>query len=80
MKRCDRGCNGASSWLMVLSLIGSATTCASDLHVDPVSGDDQRDDVSQPVKTIARAVRLARPEGTIHLRPVTYRDWAAFFD
>ena len=53
---------------------------ASDLRVDPVTGDDANDGATQPVKTIARAIRLAQPGDTIHLLPVTYRDWAGFFD
>lgn len=53
---------------------------ADDLHVDPVAGDDAADGRNVPVKTIAAAIRLAKPGDTIHLRPVTYRDWAAFFD
>lgn len=53
---------------------------ANDVHVDPLVGDDAHDGVAQPVKTIARAIRLAMPGDTIHLRPVTYFDWAAFFD
>lgn len=50
------------------------------LHVDPVNGDDARDGITQPVRSISRAIRLAQPGDTIHLRPETYRDWAAFFD
>ncbi len=40
-----------------------------DLHVDPVRGDDARDAVEAPVKTIARAIRLAQPGDTVHLAP-----------
>lgn len=57
-----------------------ATASAADLHVDPTTGNDASDGRSVPVKTIARAIRLAAPGDTIHLRPVTYRDLAAFFD
>ena len=51
-----------------------------DLHVDPTSGNDADNGATQPVKTIATAIRLAKPGDTIHLKPVIYRDWAAFFD
>ncbi len=53
---------------------------ARDLHVDPQAGDDRHGGVDQPVKTIARSIRLAQPGDTIHLKPVVYRDWAAFYD
>lgn len=61
---------------------------ASDLHVDPAKGDDISDGVTKPVKTISRAISLAKPGDTIHLMEsrdprngsVVYRDWAAFFD
>ncbi len=66
--------------LLSVSLLFPSVVCASDLHVDPIAGDDANDGAAQPVKTIARAIRLAMPGDTIHLRPVTYRDWAAFFD
>lgn len=64
---------------LFLATIGTAAL-AVDLHVDPVSGRDQHNGQSQPLQTIAAAIRLAKPGDTIHLRPVTYRDWAAFFD
>lgn len=57
------------------------------IHVDPVLGNDGANGLAQkpsatngPVKTIAQAIRLAQPGDTIHLQPVVYRDWAAFFD
>lgn len=53
---------------------------SDDWHLDAASGDDTADGQRQPVKTIAAAIRRAKPRDTIHLRPVTYRDWAAFFD
>lgn len=53
---------------------------AADLHVDPVSGVDTDDGFARPLKTIAQAIRLAKPGDTIHLRPMVYHDWAAFFD
>ena len=66
-------------WLLLLIIDGAIAT-ARDLHVDATSGNDQNDSGSQPVKTIAAAIRLARPGDTIHLRPETLRDWAPFFD
>ena len=65
-------------WLLLI--IHGAAVFARDLHVDATSGNDQNDGGSQPVKTIAAAIRLARPGDTIHLRPETLRDWAPFFD
>lgn len=53
---------------------------AADLHVDSVSGDDTGDGLARPVRTLARAIRLAQPGDTIHLKPMVYHDWAAFFD
>jgi len=35
-------------------------------------GSDQNDGIKAPVKTIARAVKLAQPSDTIHLAPTTY--------
>ena len=42
------------------------------LHVNPATGDDTRDGIAGPVKTIARAVKLAQPGDTVHLTPGTY--------
>jgi hypothetical protein len=42
------------------------------IHVDPIKGDDTRDGVTGPVRTIARAIRLAQPGDTVHLTPATY--------
>lgn len=68
------------SLLLILNLNAVAATHGSDLHVAPIQGDDVHNGVTQPVKTLARAIRLAMPGDTIHLRPEIYRDWAAFFD
>lgn len=65
---------------LLLSFAPTAWSAPSDLHVDPTSGDDANDGTTQPVKTIAKAIRIAQPGDTIHLKPVTYRDWAGFFD
>lgn len=51
-----------------------------ELHVDPVEGNDAEDGLRKPVRTIGRAIRLAQPGDTIHLRPMEYRDQAAFQD
>ena len=51
-----------------------------DLHVDPLAGEDSHDGVAKPVRTIGRAIRLAHPGDTIHLKPREYRDQAAFVD
>ena len=42
------------------------------IQVDPVKGDDRYDGVQAPVRTIARAVKLAGPGDTVHLAPATY--------
>jgi hypothetical protein len=63
-------------WLLVVP----STGLGRDLRVDPQLGDDARDAVNAPVRTIARAIRLAHPGDTIHLQPVVYRDTAAFYD
>ena len=67
---------------LVTSLISLASTgvCAGDLHVDPMNGDDANDGLTKSVKTIGRAIRLAKPGDTIHLPPGRHRDWAGFFD
>ena len=46
------------------------------LHVDPKNGRDAHDGIAAPVKTIARAVKLAQPGDTIHLTPGTYYESA----
>lgn len=48
-------------------LVSSLTCAARDIRV----GED--------VKTIAAAIKLARPGDTIHLRPIIYRDYAGFY-
>ncbi|MGY8654021.1 MAG: HEAT repeat domain-containing protein [Verrucomicrobiia bacterium] len=54
------------------------TTRSTDLRVDPATGADTNDGRSQPVKTIARAMRLAQPGDTIHLAPGVYYESADF--
>ena len=55
-------------------LIAASAGPGRALAVDPKLGDDTRDGVTGPVKTIARAVKLAGPGDTIHLAPGTYRE------
>lgn len=50
------------------------------LRVNPVAGNDVEDGIAKPVRSIGRAIQLAQPGDTIHLQPMVYRDWAAFFD
>ena len=66
--------------VVVLVVTFPTAAIAAELHVDPVAGNDQSDGISFPVRSIAQAIRHAQPGDTIHLRPVVYRDWAAFFD
>lgn len=59
----------------------AANARADDLQVDGQAGDDEANGVDSPVKTIAAAIRLAKPGDTIHLQPeAVYRDWAPFYD
>ena len=51
---------------------------AAERDVDPTAGDDSRDGVDKPVRTIARAIALAVPGDTIHLQPIVHHDWAPF--
>ena len=75
-----------SSVMIFLSLwlwfsVGSPVGFAADIHVDPNLGDDSADGSVSALKTIAAAIRQAKPGDSIHLKPDTvYRDWAAFFD
>ncbi len=57
---------------------GTDLSLAPDLHVDPTAGDDSNNGRSAPVKTIARAMKLAQPGDTIHLTPETYYESADF--
>lgn len=51
---------------------------ARDLHVDPAKGSDAADGLTQPVKSIKQAIRLAQPGDTIHLEKTTYFESAEF--
>lgn len=50
------------------------------LRVDPASGHDGNDGVAAPVKSIARAIKVAEPGDTIHLSPARYKESAAFIN
>jgi len=66
-------------WLILLCLASALRLSAADWHVDPRVGDDDGDGRSAPLRTLARAIRLAGPGDTIHLRPdVVYYDSAVF--
>jgi hypothetical protein len=52
--------------------LASTSSVGRALQVNPQSGDDAQDGVAKPVRTIARAVKLAQPGDTIHLTPGTY--------
>lgn len=56
-----------------------ARAAEANLHVDPTDGNDAHDGRSAPVRTIGRAIKLARPGDTIHLRPMVYHDYAGFY-
>jgi len=65
--------------LLLLPCLALLRLSAADLQVDPVRGDDAADGRSAPVRTLARAIRLAAPGDTIHLQPgVVYSDSAVF--
>ncbi len=56
-----------------------AAATSPDIHVDPSQGSDAHDGRLKPVKTIARAIKLAQPGDTIHLTPGTYFESADFY-
>lgn len=65
---------------IVILLIGPVlcpAAFARDLHVDPQKGDDTSP--TGPFATITRAIRMAQPGDTVHLKPITYRDYAGFY-
>ena len=83
MLRLKRSAMSRLAFLLVFAALTTLlrdAASASNLRVDLVIGDDTNDGATQPVKTIGRAIRLAMPGDTIHLQPVTHRDWAGFFD
>lgn len=63
---------------IVLSFgLSDSSLLSRDIHVDPDAGDDAL--IAGPVKTISRAIRIAKPGDTIHLKPMVYRDYAGFY-
>ena len=85
MTRTYRESPVRASILITMTIAFFVTHCtiggAADLYVDPIQGDDTANGQERPLKSLAAAIRLARPGDTIHLLPnTTYRDWAAFFD
>lgn len=66
----------ANHILLTLLCLGMTAVFAhgADLYVDPNTGDDAADGRSAPVRTIARAVRLAGPGDTVHLAKAVYRE------
>ncbi|MCG8601537.1 MAG: DUF1565 domain-containing protein [Verrucomicrobiales bacterium] len=51
---------------------------ATDIYVDQTEGDNAADGRTAPVKSIARAIRLAAPGDSIHLSPGIYYESASF--
>lgn len=80
--------------ICLISALGSAEEpkrqpAGRDLYVDPDKGNDSADGLlaiakekSGPVKTIARAIRLAQAGDTVHLAPMKtpYHESAIFYD
>lgn len=64
--------------LMKRRPLETAAPSATDLHVNPSTGSDANDGRGAPIKTIARAIRLAQPGDTIHLAPGRYHESADF--
>ncbi len=64
---------------LMLSFPSFCQTMARDLHVDPALGDDGNDGMTSPLKSIKRAIRIARAGDTIHLKPVVYHESAGFY-
>lgn len=58
------------SCLALCSITGALS--AADLRVDPQKGDDKADGSSAPVRSIARAISLAKAGDTVHLTPGAY--------
>ncbi len=64
----------ALAWL----LLWGQSAAARDIHVDPDSGRDAPVEPDAPLKTIAAAIRIAKPGDTIHLKPGRYSQSADF--
>jgi hypothetical protein len=68
-----------SAFFLVLSLLIKVSEIhagAADIHVNPTRGDDASDGSSKPVKTIKRAISLAKPGDTVHLTTALYHESA----
>ena len=66
---------GVLSTLFLSSVWADEST---DIRVDQEAGDDANDGRTAPVKSIARAIRLAQPGDTIHLTPGVWYESAVF--
>lgn len=61
------------SLLLCLTVCAISTgLCAADLWVNSEKGDDKADGATSPVRTIARAISLAKAGDTVHLSPGAY--------
>jgi len=73
-------CKTGGLWAAALAclLLSRQQAAARDIHVDPDSGRDTPADPQAPLKTIAAAIRIAKPGDTIHLKPGRYSQSADF--
>ncbi len=62
----------AAAPLIYPATAAEAAPEARALRVDPRSGDDKNDGTTAPLKTIARAIRLAQAGDTVHLATARY--------
>lgn len=65
-----------AAFLLAFFVVG--TSLGRDLQVNPQTGNDASDGIATPVKTIARALKLAQAGDTVHLTPVRYKEVAVF--
>jgi hypothetical protein len=54
------------------TFLGLTTYNLPAIQVDPETGNDANDGVAAPVKSIAKAISLAKAGDTVHLKPATY--------
>ena len=69
--------------LILTTLLAVLSCCraeARDLHIDPHLGDDANDGSTSPLKSVRRAIRIAKAGDTIHLKPTIYHESAGFFN
>jgi Protein of unknown function (DUF1565) len=59
-------------------ILSGSALIAREIQVNPSTGTDSADGISQPVKTIARGLKLVQAGDTVHLMPGTYRESAVF--